>query len=138
MASIGIFIVGPAMRYWYIFLDRAYKGSGTIDAMKKVATDQLCFAPWIIATFFGTTGLLFGKTQAEIKAKFRNQYFQTLKTNYYIWPLVQMINFNFVPLQHRVFVVNFIAIFWNTYLSWASNKEEHDEQEVEPTEYKTI
>jgi protein Mpv17 len=96
--------------------------------MKKVLMDQTIFAPCIIATFFGTTGLLFGKTQAEIKAKFRNQYLSTLLTNYYIWPAVQTINFNFVPLQHRVFVVNFIAIFWNTYLSWAANKDEHDEE----------
>ena len=130
MASIGLFIVGPAMRYWYIFLDRTFKGSRTIDALKKVAMDQTFFAPCIIATFFGTTGLLFGKTQDEIMAKFRNQYFVSLKTNYYIWPLVQIINFNFVPLQHRVFVVNFIAIFWNTYLSWAANKDENDHKNI--------
>ena len=128
MVSIGVFIVGPAMRYWYILLDNTIKGTRTIDAMKKVLMDQTIFAPCIIATFFGTTGLLFGKTQAEIKAKFRNQYLSTLLTNYYIWPAVQTINFNFVPLQHRVFVVNFIAIFWNTYLSWAANKDEHDEE----------
>ncbi|XP_028404288.1 protein Mpv17-like [Dendronephthya gigantea] len=130
MASIGIFIVGPAMRYWYILLDSVIKGSRTVDAMKKVAMDQTIFAPCIIATFFGTTSLLFGKTQAEIKAKFANQYFDTLKTNYLIWPLVQTINFNFVPLQHRVFVVNFVAIFWNTYLSWAANKEEVDDEHI--------
>jgi protein Mpv17 len=127
MASIGIFIIGPALRYWYIFLDSAIKGTRTIDALKKVAMDQTFFAPCIIATFFGTTGLLFGKTPEEIKSKFRNQYFKTLLTNYYIWPVIQTINFTFVPLQHRAFVVNFVAIFWNTYLSWAANKQEQDQ-----------
>ena len=133
MMSIGFFIVGPTMRYWYIFLDSTIKGKRTIDAMKKVAMDQTIFAPCIIATFFTTTGLLFGKTQAEIESKFRNQYLKTLLTNYYIWPAIQTINFNFVPLQHRVFVVNFVAIFWNTYLSWAANKEEHDDESVKVT-----
>ena len=133
MMSIGFFIIGPTMRYWYIFLDSTIKGKRTIDAMKKVAMDQTIFAPCIIATFFTTTGLLFGKTQAEIESKFRNQYLKTLLTNYYIWPVIQTINFNFVPLQHRVFVVNFVAIFWNTYLSWAANKEEHDDESVKVT-----
>lgn len=124
MASIGIFVVGPAMRYWYILLDRTIRGSRPFDAMKKVLLDQTIFAPSIIATFFCTTGVLFGKSPAEIKLKFKNQYLRTLLTNYYVWPAIQIVNFNFVPLQHRVFVVNFVAIFWNTYLSWAANKEE--------------
>lgn len=89
-----------------------------------MAMDQMIFAPSFIATFFTTTGILFGKSFEDIKMKFNNQYLDTMKTNYKIWPAVQMINFYFVPLQHRVFVVNFVAIFWNTYLSWAANKSE--------------
>ena len=129
MSSIGLFVIGPMMRYWYIFLDRAVKGAATSDALKKMVIDQTVFAPTIIAVFFTTTGLLFGKSFSDIELKFRHQYFETMKTNYMIWPFVQIVNFNFVPLQHRVFVVNFIAIFWNTYLSWATNKHEDN---IEP------
>ena len=124
MAAIGLFLIGPGMRYWYIFLDRTVTGTRTIDAVKKMAMDQMLFAPCIVATFFTSTGVLFGKSFEDMKVKFRNQYLDTMKTNYKIWPAVQLINFNFVPLQHRVFVVNFVAIFWNTYLTWAANKDE--------------
>ena len=124
MASIGLCIIGPMMRYWYIFLDYAVTGNTTSSAVKKMVMDQTMFAPTIIATFFTTTGLLFGKSFDEIQLKFHNQYINTMITNYKIWPFVQVVNFNFVPLQHRVFVVNFVAIFWNTYLSWATNKHE--------------
>lgn len=43
-------------------------------------------------------------------------------TNYKIWPLAQVINFTFVPIQHRVGFVQLVAIFWNAYLSWMANK----------------
>ena len=34
----------------------------------------------------------------------------------------RVINFGFVPVQHQVLFANFVAVIWNTYLSYATNQ----------------
>uniref|UniRef100_A0A803K827 Mitochondrial inner membrane protein Mpv17 n=1 Tax=Xenopus tropicalis TaxID=8364 RepID=A0A803K827_XENTR len=49
-------------------------------------------------------------------------YTDALITNYYIWPAVQVANFYFIPLYHRLAVVQCVAVIWNSYLSWKANQ----------------
>ena len=74
--------------------------------------------------------ILEGSSPAE---KLNHSYFAALKMNYLIWPAVQLVNFRFVPLQHRLMFVNVIAIGWNSYLSWLNAKgakKEYQQQET--------
>lgn len=76
----------------------------------------------MICFFFGVTETLARKRPSEIKEMLQERYIETMITNYKIWPLAQVINFTFVPIQHRVGFVQLVAIFWNAYLSWMANK----------------
>lgn len=43
-------------------------------------------------------------------------------TGWKFWVPASMVNFSMVPLQYRVAYMSTCAIFWNFYLSLASNK----------------
>ena len=54
--------------------------------------------------------------------KLKSTYSTALAKNWMVWPLVQTINFKYVPLDHRVLVVNIVSLGWNCYLSYVNSK----------------
>lgn len=122
MMSIGFFFVGPVIGGWYKVLDRLVVGETKSAAMKKMLVDQLCFAPSFLAAFLGISGALNGLTVDENITKLKRDYSDALISNYYLWPPVQIANFYFTPLHHRLAVVQIVAIGWNSYLTWKANK----------------
>lgn len=44
------------------------------------------------------------------REKLRGTYLEALKKNWMVWPGVQAVNFKFVPLEHRVLVVNVVSL----------------------------
>ncbi|KAI9836523.1 MAG: Protein required for ethanol metabolism [Sclerophora amabilis] len=55
------------------------------------------------------------------KEKLDKTYKSALAKNWMVWPWVQAINFKFVPLDHRVLVVNVVSLGWNCYLSYINS-----------------
>lgn len=119
--GMGMLFIGPTLRTWYFILEKMVTGGGRAAAFKKVLFDQTLFAPVFIGAFFTISEVLGGKTLPDVKKRLQTSYIPALKMNYVIWPAVQTVTFNFVPLSYRVIFVNFIALFWNTYLAWAAN-----------------
>ncbi|KAM7027420.1 mitochondrial inner membrane protein Mpv17 isoform 1-T2 [Passerculus sandwichensis] len=122
MMGIGFCFVGPVVGSWYRILDWLIPGNTKAVAVKKVILDQGGFAPCFLGCFLAVTGATNGLSLHENWAKIQQDYMDALVTNYCIWPPVQIANFYFVPLQHRLAVVQCVAIVWNCYLSWKANR----------------
>lgn len=114
------FIMSPVQFQWYAFLARACpitKESATVPAMKRVALDQLMFAPIGmyplrlnrtaligagLACFFTFMTVTEGGGRRAVIRKFQEVYLPALKANFMLWPAVQILNFRVVPLQFQI------------------------------------
>ncbi|XP_043846397.1 protein Mpv17-like [Dromiciops gliroides] len=118
MAFIGCGFVGPVVGGWYRVLDRLIPGNTKMDVLKKVAVDQVVFAPCFLVCLLPLIGTFDGLSVQDNWARFQRNFPAALIFNYYIWPPVQLVNFYLIPLAYRLFFVQCVAIIWNTYLSW--------------------
>jgi protein Mpv17 len=44
-------------------------------------------------------------------------FMPTLRTNWSVWPVLQFVNFRFLPLAYRVPFQSTCGVFWTLYLS---------------------
>lgn len=58
---------------------------------------------------------------SSVKDKLNKAWVPGMTNNFLLWPWVQAVNFKFVPLEHRVLVVNIVALGWNCYLSYLNS-----------------
>ncbi|KAF2862759.1 hypothetical protein K470DRAFT_255671 [Piedraia hortae CBS 480.64] len=103
------FIMAPLQHRWFSFLEKTFPLSGgkaTTNAMRRVAFDQLIFAPCGLAAFFAFMTVAEGGGKRAVVRKFQDVYIPALKANYILWPMVQMLNFRVMPIQFQI-VSNF-------------------------------
>ncbi|KAH7065285.1 hypothetical protein B0J12DRAFT_560431, partial [Macrophomina phaseolina] len=119
MAAYGGIIFGPAATTWFKALQRIQLKSTNGTILARVAADQLLFAPTNMCVFLSTMAVLEGGSP---KDKLASTYKPALTKNWMVWPFVQIANFKFVPLEHRVLLVNVISLGWNCYLSFLNSQ----------------
>ena len=101
-------VFGPAATTWFGFLQRRINlQSQNLTILARVLTDQTVFASTNLFCFLSSMAILEG---SDPKKKLEGTYWEALKKNWMVWPAVQAINFKFVPLEHRVMVVNVVAL----------------------------
>jgi protein Mpv17 len=99
------FIMAPIQHKWFGFLEKTFPtstGKGTTNALRRVAFDQLLFAPCGLAAFFTFMTVAEGGGRRAVVRKFQDVYVPALKANYMVWPAVQMLNFRVMPIQFQI------------------------------------
>ena len=121
--GVGLLVFGPGMHFWYTNLDRFVKGSRNRMVMKKLVMDQAIFLPFYLAGFIALMAVLRRENKKEIQQKMERDFQPMLMTSYALWPAVQTFNFYLIPGHHRVLVINFVGLLWNTYIAWRSEQQ---------------
>ncbi|OAG31940.1 protein Mpv17 [Nematocida displodere] len=89
-------------------------------AFYMMLVDQLIWSP------FSTLLLVVYASMAESRQQSYGEVFHVfisiLINSYKIWPLVQLLNFMFVPLRLRVPLMGTVSLFWNAYVKVSRNK----------------
>lgn len=67
--------------------------------------------------FFVTRGIIDKKEPHEIVDKIKSDTFHVWTRSVNFWAPIAFGNFYFVPLQHRVLVLNSASFLWNLYLA---------------------
>ena len=86
-----------------------------------MVVDQSLFAPWCICFVFTLNTFIDGGDLNKSKNRIKEQFLPTYMVNLSVWPITQLINFWLIPPQYRVLIANFVALWWNSYLSYRSH-----------------
>lgn len=88
---------------------------------KRVAADQFGMAPVSLFIFLFSMSLLEGLDSEETYEKIRANYMPILFVNWQVWPILQLINFRYIPLKYRVPFGSICGIAWTCFLSFKTN-----------------
>lgn len=53
----------------------------------------------------------------------RRNMWSTMVMNWYSWPIINFLNFLYIPVQFQLLVANVAAVFWNMFLSDTANSQ---------------
>lgn len=103
----GVF--GPAATTWFGFLQKRVRipSSPNLEILARVGLDQTVFVATNLFIFLSSMAIMEG---SDPQKKLDSTYTTALTKNWMIWPWVQLVNFKFVPLEHRVLVVNVVSL----------------------------
>ena len=110
---------------WFIWLGSNFNyASKTLSLVTKVVVNQICFAPIFNTYFFGMQSLLSGDSLPEVWDRIKRTVPTSMINSCKLWPAVTAFSFTFIDPQYRSIFAGFIAIGWQTYLSYLNRRAE--------------
>jgi hypothetical protein len=113
---------------WFMFLGTHFNyPSKILSLTTKVVVNQLAFTPIFNSYFFGMQSLLSGDNLSEVWERIRRTVPVSFMNSCKLWPAVTAFSFTFIGAQYRSIFAGFIAIGWQTYLSYLNRQAEEAE-----------
>ncbi|KAL2548390.1 Peroxisomal membrane 22 kDa (Mpv17/PMP22) family protein [Forsythia ovata] len=126
----GFGFVGPVGHFWYEGLDRfirlrlQLRPNSFRFVTTKVAVDGMLFGPLDLLVFFTYMGFSTGKSAAQVKEDVKRDFLPALVLEGGVWPLVQVVNFRYVPVRYQLLYVNIFCLLDSCFLSWIEQQED--------------
>lgn len=90
----------------------------------KVALDGIIFGPLDLFIFFSYMGFAAGKTVDQVKQDVKRDFLPALVLEGGIWPIVQVANFRYIPVQYQLLYVNSFCLLDSCFLSWLEQQQD--------------
>ena len=104
------------MEYWF-------PGPTWHNVFARVAIDQVTNMPANMVAFLAWPHLWRGDLAAAQRAV-RSSFWDSFTFALSIWPFVHPLSFRYVPLEHRLLVLNVCSLFVFSYATWVREREE--------------
>ncbi|GAB0094446.1 SYM1 [Sergentomyia squamirostris] len=114
----GTFFVAPTLYMWVRFSSRIWPATGLRTAAKKAVIEQFTYGPFAQSSFLFIMPLLEGRSVKEAVEDVRLKLPPTWKVAVCFWPVIQTINFTYVPERNRVPFVAAGSLVWTIFLAY--------------------
>ncbi|KRX54692.1 Protein SYM1 [Trichinella sp. T9] len=100
---IGSFFFAPLLKSWFAFLQNRIhcKAFPRLSPVKRLFADQIICSPVVLASFLVLLRTLEMKPIKTAFHQCRTQFWDIYLTGLKVWPLMQLVNFYLVPLEHH-------------------------------------
>ena len=137
--SLGLFMNGLMLHHWYNALDRIFGRAmqSRKAVILKTVADQLLYAPFSIAIFFGFASAMAlpqstsfvqntsSSQRADRKNVFLQSFYKKMESGFVsvfladccLWPFINMVNFSCIPKNYRPSFIGIAQLVWQTYMS---------------------
>ncbi|GBP54257.1 Mpv17-like protein [Eumeta japonica] len=102
IVTVGSGLYAPTLYFWYKFLDHKFVGTAIRTVATKVAMDQLCMTPILLAAFFTVLSVM--ERKKDVFQELKQKYWTAFVANQSFWIPGQTINFLLVPPHLRVVI----------------------------------
>ncbi|XP_012241995.1 mpv17-like protein [Bombus impatiens] len=126
----GGFFVAPTLYCWMRCSSYFWPKSDLKSAITKALIEQVTYGPTAMCCFFFGMNLLEMKPVAECIEEIKHKFWPTYKVGVCVWPILQTINFFFVPEHNRVIYVSFCSLIWTSFLAYMKALEAKNLQDL--------
>lgn len=121
---IGMVLTAPMYHFLYRLLEEQMPSAEHNNRFFHLFVDQLVAVPVWAVCFIILDSVLCGPFTvfSMIYQRFQRDFRSMLYTSWIIYPIIQYLNFTYVPVRFRVLVLIWVGVVFNTALSYLSSK----------------
>lgn len=121
MGFLGGFVLAPVYHSWYKLLDKFFTGNSLKVVLRKLAVDQVVMGTIGLTLFF--VGLAVLERKKDIWKDLKEKGPKTYAIGCAYWPIIQGINFKYLPGFLRAPYVAFCAYIWCIFLATVQSQQ---------------
>ena len=122
---MGVGVIYPVLNTWYTkllprLLNKLHKDSffKRREVFTSILLDQLiCSTFYTFSYFYGINLLEHFDTEKAMENAHKH-FVPVVLLDCCFFPIINIINFTYVPTQYRMLYLNFFGVLWNTFLAY--------------------